>query len=120
MNKQDIVKAIAKDTELTQVAVNKMINSLERLVSDCLARGEKAQLTGFVTFKPIYRAARKGFDPINKVPMDIAPAMGVSVKAGDKIREAIKALDITKFAPAPGTEPEVEDDVEADIVTPAQ
>jgi len=110
MNKQDIVKAISKDTGLTQVSINKTISSLEKLVGELLAQGERAQLTGFVTFKPVYRAARKGFDPINKVPMDIAPAIGVSVKAGDKIRKATEGLDVSKFAPAPGEVIEPEED----------
>lgn len=106
MNKQDMVKAIAADTAITQVQIVKVINSLEKTVKESLAKGEKVQLTGFVTIKPIYRAARKGFDPLNKVPMAIPATIGVSAKAGEKLKQAVKELDLADFAPV---EPVVEE-----------
>lgn len=94
-----MVKAIAGDTGLTQVAVNKVLNSLEKTTHETLAKGERVQLTGFITIKPVYRAARKGFDPLKKVAMDIEPTMSVGVKAGEKLKTAVADLDINEFAP---------------------
>lgn len=99
MNKQEIVKAIASETALTQVAVNKVLNSLEAQTVAAVQRGEKVQLTGFINIKPVYRAARKGFDPIKQVAMDIEPAVGVSVKAGEKLKKASADLTVADFAP---------------------
>ncbi len=97
MNKQEMVKAIATKTNLTQVDVNKMMTAMEEVTFDNLKAGEKTQLTGFVTIKPVYRAARKGFDPIKKVAMDIAPAVGVSAKVGEKLKTAIAGLKVEDF-----------------------
>ena len=99
MNKQELVKAIAGATKLTQVDVNKVLNAEEAIVIEALGKGEKVQRTGFVTYKPVYRAARKGFDPIKKVPMDIDPTVGVSAKAGEKLKAAVSNLDVANFAP---------------------
>ena len=99
-NKQEAVKAIAEKTELTQVAVNKVFGALEEYVHETLAKGEKVQLTGFLNIKPAYRAARKGFDPLKEVPMEIPETVGVSVKAGEKLKKATNGLDVAKFRPA--------------------
>jgi DNA-binding protein HU-beta len=104
MNKQEAVKAIAESTGLTQVAVNKVINGLESLTHEVLGRGEKLQLTGFINIKPAYRAARKGFDPLKNEAMEIAETVGVSVKAGEKLKTATKQLDVANFRPAPKAE----------------
>lgn len=95
-----MIKAIATETGLTQVDTTKVLNSLENQTNSALARGEKVQLTGFVNFKPVYRAARKGFDPIKKEAMDINPTVGVSVKAGEKLKKAVEGLKVADFAPA--------------------
>jgi nucleoid DNA-binding protein len=80
--------------------VSKAINSLEEVTHETLAKGEKVQLTGFVTIKPVGRAARKGFDPIKNVAMDIDPTVGVSCKAGEKLKTAVEGLKYEDFAKA--------------------
>jgi DNA-binding protein HU-beta len=97
MNKQEMIKAIANETKLTQVDTTKVLNALESITHETIKKGEKVQLTGFINIKPVYRAARKGFDPIKKVAMDIAPTVGISVKAGEKLKTAVDGLDIAKF-----------------------
>lgn len=95
-----MVKAIATETGATQVLVNKVLTSLEAQTVSAIERGEKVQLTGFINVRPVHRAARKGFDPIKKVAMDIEPTVGVSVKAGEKLKKASANLKVTDFEPA--------------------
>lgn len=99
MNRQEMIKAIAQKTQLTQVDTTKVLNALEEVTHDTLKAGEKVQLTGFVTIKPVYRAARKGYDPIKNVPMDIDPTVGVSVKPGEKLKKATEGLNVKDFEP---------------------
>ena len=94
-----MVKAIATETGLTQVDTSKVLNSLESQTNLALCRGEKVQLTGFINIKPVYRAARKGFDPIKQVAMDIEPTVGVSVKPGEKLKKSVEGLVTADFAP---------------------
>jgi nucleoid DNA-binding protein len=100
MNKQEAVKAIAAKTGLTQVDTSKVLNALEEITYETLQNGDKLQLTGFLTIKPVYRAARKGFDPIKQVAMDIPPTVGVSVKSGEKLKKAVEGLNVEDFVPA--------------------
>lgn len=100
MNKQEMVKAISAKTELTQVDTTKVLNALEEITIETLQAGEKVQLTGFFIAKPVYRAARKGFDPLKEVPMDIPATVGISIKAGEKLKAASKGLNVKDFEPA--------------------
>ncbi|MMZ60410.1 DNA-binding protein HU [compost metagenome] len=92
MNKQEAIKAAAQKTGLTQVDTAKTLSALEEVIYETLAKGERIQLTGLVTFAPVARAARKGFDPTKGVPMDIPPTVGVSTKAGQKTKQAVEGL----------------------------
>lgn len=98
MNKQEMIKAISVDTKLTQVDVGKVLSSLEKITDETIKKGDKVQLTGFVTIKAVGRAARKGYDPIKKVAMDIAPTVGISVRAGEKLRKATEGLNYADYA----------------------
>lgn len=98
MNKQEMVKAISADTQLTQVDTLKVLNSFEKLTYATLEKGDKVQITGFFNAKPVARAARKGFDPIKQVAMDIEPTVGVSIKAGEKLKKAVEGLRYEDFA----------------------
>jgi DNA-binding protein HU-beta len=100
MNKQEVIKAVAGKTELTQVAVTKMLNALEEVIYESVARNEKVQLTGLLTVSAVARAARKGYDPLKKVPLDINPTVGVKVKAGEKLRKAVEGLTYEEVAKA--------------------
>lgn len=100
MNKQEMVKAIAERTKLTQVDTSKVLTALEEITNETVKKGGKVQLTGFVTIKPVYRAPRKGFDPIKQVPMEIDATVGISVKAGEKLKASVEELKVEDFAPA--------------------
>jgi len=97
MNKQDIVRAIAGETGLTQIAVGKMLGSLENQVVKALEAGDKVQITGFFTAKPVARAARKGYDPIKGESMEIEPTVGVVVRAGESLKKAVKLLNYEDY-----------------------
>lgn len=93
MNKQEVIKAIATATKLTQVDVSKVLGELESLTHTELQKPNgRIQLTGYVTIQAVARAARKGFDPIKKVAMDIEPTVGVRVSAGEKLKKAVDGL----------------------------
>lgn len=95
-----MVKAISNETGLTQVDTNKVLNALEKISIATLEKGDKVQLTGFITMKPTARSARKGYDPIKLEPVEIEPTVGVSVKAGEKLKKATAGLKYEDFAKA--------------------
>lgn len=98
MNRQEAIKAVAVKTGLTQVDVTKVFNALEDVTYETLSKGEKLQLTGYATFKPAPRAARKGYNPVKNEHMEIAPKVSVAVKAGEKLKKATEGLNYADFA----------------------
>jgi len=52
MTRDNIVSLISKETSLSQVAVNKVIDSLFDNIERALMRDERIQFTGFGTFEP--------------------------------------------------------------------
>jgi len=97
MNKQELIKVIATKTGATQVDTTKFFAALEGTVEENLAKAEKTQITGFLSVKPVYRSARKGYDPLKQVEIAIDPAIGVSIKAGEKLKKIVSELDVAAF-----------------------
>lgn len=92
MNKQEVVKELAKRLNKNQSEVQDVLQGLQALVIEKLQNNEKVQLTGFVTFEPVAREARKGFDPVNKVPLEIPRSVGAAARAGKKLKAAVTDL----------------------------
>lgn len=99
MNKQELVKGLSAKTGLTQVAINKVMVALEESIIETVKEGHKVQITGLLTIKPVYRAPRKGYDPLKLVAMDVPASVAISVKAGEKLASVAKGLNVEDFAP---------------------
>jgi len=90
MNKQDLVKAMAKETGLSQVDSKKALDAFEVIVKKSLSKGENVALIGFGTFSVAKRAARKGVNPATGKPLQIKAKKVAKFKAGAKLAEAVK------------------------------
>lgn len=93
-----IIKAISEASKKTDAPVSQkdtatVLSLLKTVVGDALKTGEKVQLTGFVTFAPSYRAARKGNNVKTNEPMDIPESVVVSIKAGKSLKDAVHDMD---------------------------
>ena len=49
-NKQELIAKVAESADLTKKDAEKAVNAVFASVSEFLAKGEKVQLIGFVTF----------------------------------------------------------------------
>lgn len=98
MNKTELIKAIASKTDQTQVAVAKTLAAFEEVAIDTVSKGDKVQLTGFQTIKPVARQARKGYNPQTQEQLDIAPSVGVSIKPGEALKKAAEGLKYEDFS----------------------
>ena len=59
MNKQELVKKIAHDAEVTQRQATVMLESTINAIIDTVSAGEKIQLQGFGTFEPHKKLNRR-------------------------------------------------------------
>ena len=71
MNKTDLIKSVAKATDLTQVKATEVVGAVLEDIVKSLKKGEAVTLNDFGKFKITQRKARKGFNPRTKQPIQI-------------------------------------------------
>jgi DNA-binding protein HU-beta len=98
MNKEALVKAVAKDSGLSQKDVNKVLASLENVMIETLQNGEEVRMVGFMSIKPIGRAARMGRNPADGSPVEIAEKVDVLIRPGKSLKSAVAELNYEDFA----------------------
>jgi len=89
MNKQDLVKKIARDAEVTQRQASVMVDSMINIVMEAVAKGEKVQLLGFGTFEAKHRAARVGRNPATGEAVEIPETVVPVFKPGQEFKEMV-------------------------------
>jgi DNA-binding protein HU-beta len=89
MNKSELVNAVAQRSEQSASAVGEMLNALEAVVTETVAKGDKVQLPGFLTFDRADRAARTGRNPATGAEMQIPAARVPRVKPGKTFKDAV-------------------------------
>jgi DNA-binding protein HU-beta len=78
MNRRDLVKAIAAQTEVDAKTVDAVVKGFTDVVTAVVAKGEPVAITGFAKFAKVERAARMGRNPATGEP--------VKIKASKKAR----------------------------------
>ena len=89
MNKQDLIRKIAADSETTQRDASVMLDSLLEIIMNAVAAGDKVQLSGFGTFEAKDRSARVGHNPQTgeffEIPETTVPAFRPGVIFKEKV-----------------------------------
>lgn len=89
MNKAELIKAMADETQLTQKDVEKVLNSFVNQVSSALAKQDKVQLIGFGTFETRKRSARTGRNPQTGEELKIKASTVPAFKSGKALKEKV-------------------------------
>lgn len=90
MNKEELVKAIAGKTKLSQKSTGEVVSTLLETIQKTVSKGKKITLVGFGSFEARKRAARTGRNPQTgkeiKIPAKKVPAFS----AGKGFKELVK------------------------------
>lgn len=89
MHKIDLVKAVAKDAEISQRQANAAVDATMSFIADTLAKGDRVVLTGFGAFEPRHRAARKGRNPQTGKEIEIAASNVPAFKPGKSFKDEV-------------------------------
>ncbi|MBR4656210.1 MAG: HU family DNA-binding protein [Oscillospiraceae bacterium] len=89
MNKQELIKKVAQDAELTQKQAAAALESMMDSVKEAVAAGDKVQLIGFGTFESKKRDARTGRNPRTGKAVEIEAAVLPVFKAGKAFKDAV-------------------------------
>lgn len=86
MNRQDLIDAIAEDTEASKAATTRFLDSLITIVQNEVAKGGAVKLTGFGTFEKAAVAARTGRNPKTGAPIKIPRPISRNSRLGPRSR----------------------------------
>ena len=66
---------------------------LESAIFESLKKGQKIQLTSFISIVPTYRAARKANNVLTGSPLDIPEGVTFALKSGSALKAISKGFD---------------------------
>jgi DNA-binding protein HU-beta len=89
MNKNELVEAIASNTELTKTDVDKIITSFADVITEALAKGDKVSIKGFGNFEVRTRSERTGRNPRTGEAMTIAASKVPAFKSSSALKKAV-------------------------------
>jgi DNA-binding protein HU-beta len=89
MNKDELVKEIAKKAGVSQKAASDILSATLETIEKTVSKGKKVTLVGFGTFEARKRAARTGRNPQTGKEMKIAASKAPKFKAGKALKDAV-------------------------------
>ena len=90
MNKEELVKEVAKKAKVSQKAAADVLSATIDTVQKTVANGKKVTLVGFGTFEARKRAARTGRNPQTGAELKIAAKTVPAFTAGKKFKDLVK------------------------------
>lgn len=89
MNKEELVKAVAANTKMSQKDTAEIIGATIEAIQKTVSKGKKVTLVGFGTFEARKRAARTGRNPQTGKEIKIAAKTVPAFSAGKKFKELV-------------------------------
>lgn len=96
MNKTELIAAVAEKSEISKKETAVVLDALNAVFTETLAKGEKIALIGFGTFSVKERAARTGRNPRTGEAIEIAASKAPVFTAGKLLKEAVKPKEAPK------------------------
>lgn len=90
MNKEELVKEVAKKANVSQKAAADVLAATIETIEKTVAKGKKVTLVGFGSFEARKRAARTGRNPQTGAAIKIAAKTVPAFSAGKKFKDALK------------------------------
>ena len=91
MNRQELIDAIAADTEASKAATSRFLDSCLAHIQNEVAAGGTVKLTGFGTFEKAAVAARTGRNPKTGAAVKIPSTFKPKFTPGATFKERVKS-----------------------------
>jgi DNA-binding protein HU-beta len=89
MRKQDLIRAVARETSKPESQIGPVITSVFDTIQQALADGDEVAISGFGTFRVVERPAREGRNPQTGQPMKIGPGKSPAFRPGAALKRAV-------------------------------
>jgi DNA-binding protein HU-beta len=93
MRKQDLIRAVAKQTGKPESQITPIVNAVFDVIQDALAEGDEVAISGFGTFRVVERPAREGRNPQTGQPMLIGAGKSPAFRPGAALKRAVGDTD---------------------------
>ncbi|WP_459203463.1 HU family DNA-binding protein (plasmid) [Ralstonia pseudosolanacearum] len=90
MNRQDLIDAIAAQTEASKAATGRFLDSFIEQVQKTVAAGDAVKLTGFGTFEKSAVSERAGRNPRTGEIITIPPTSRPKFTPGQTFKDVVK------------------------------
>lgn len=91
MTKNDLAKAVAGKTGLSQTAASEALGAVLESIESELADGGEVTITGFGRFSVKERGARQGVNPATGQRIQIPATTAPKFTAGARLKEAVRS-----------------------------
>lgn len=91
MKKIELVREIAKSTEMTQAQAAKALDATLSIIKTALKNKDEVRLVGFGSFKVNTRKARTGINPQTKKSIKIPACNVAKFVPGKELREMVNS-----------------------------
>lgn len=91
MNRRELVKAIAEQTEVDVKTVDAVVKGFTDVTTATVAKGEPVAITGFCKFAKVERAARQGRNPATGETIQIAASKKARITPLKGFKDAVMA-----------------------------
>ena len=91
VNRADIVSALADRAKVSKDQADAVLSAFTDVLGESLAKGEKVQITGYLTAETVQRAERSGRNPRTGEELTIPASTGVKLSAGSKLKAAVSS-----------------------------
>jgi DNA-binding protein HU-beta len=93
MRKQDLIRAVAKQTSRPESQVGPIVNAVFDTIEQALADGDEVAVSGFGSFRVVERPARTGRNPQTRQEITIGPRRTPAFRAGASLKRAVGDTD---------------------------
>lgn len=89
MNKNELIAAVAKESDLTKADAGRAVDATIAAIEKSLKKGDEVRLVGFGTFSVVKRKATNGRNPRTGETLKIAASKQPKFKPGKALKEMI-------------------------------
>lgn len=89
MNRSAMIDILAEKVGFSRKDIERILNEMNSITVETLAKGEKVAFSGFGSFEVRSRAAHTGRDPRTGEQIDVAETRTVAFRPGKVLKSAI-------------------------------
>lgn len=93
MRRDDLKRAVAKETGLTDSQADHAVRAVFTTIESALADGDEVTISGFGSFRVADRPARDGLHPQTGKPMKIDARRSPAFKPGARLKRRVNGED---------------------------